>query len=58
VERAGESGILVAGLEPAGGASGFWLWIVTDDQTTGSALNAVRIAETVWSRSAPRQERS
>jgi aspartate-semialdehyde dehydrogenase len=58
VERAGESGILVAGLEPAGGGSGYWLWIVTDDQTTGSALNAVRIAETVWSRSAPRQERS
>jgi len=57
-ERAGESGILVAGLEPAGADSGFWLWIVTDDQTTGAALNAVRIAETVWSRAAPRQETS
>ena len=57
-ERAGEPGILVAGLEPAGAGSDFWLWIVTDDQMTGAALNAVRIAETVWSRAAPRQETS
>ncbi len=45
VDRAGKSGTLVSGVQPAGAAGAFWLWAVLDDQRSGSALNAVRIAE-------------
>ena len=56
VERAGQAGILVAGLRPAGAEGAYWLWIVSDNLTSGTALNAVRIAETVWARPAGRKE--
>ena len=56
VERAGEAGILISGVRPAGGAGAFWLWIVSDNLTSGAALNAVRIAEAVWARSGARKE--
>jgi len=55
VECAGEPGILVAGIRPAGDAGAFWLWIVSDNLQSGSALNAVRIAEALWRRAAPRK---
>jgi aspartate-semialdehyde dehydrogenase len=53
VECAGEPGILVTGIRPAGGEGAFWLWIVSDNLQTGTALNAVRIAEALWRRPAP-----
>jgi len=56
VERAGEAGILVGGLRPAGGERAFWLWVVSDNLTSGAALNAVRIAEAVWARPGGRKE--
>ena len=56
VQRAGEAGVLVAGLRPAGAEGAYWLWIVSDNLTSGTALNAVRIAETVWARPAGRKE--
>jgi aspartate-semialdehyde dehydrogenase len=49
VGRAGTAGILVAGIRPAGEGS-FWLWAVGDNLAGGSALNAVRIAETLVGR--------
>jgi aspartate-semialdehyde dehydrogenase len=55
VECAGEPGILVTGIRPAGTAGAFWLWIVSDNLQSGSALNAVRIAEALWRRPAPRK---
>ncbi|HKQ98260.1 MAG TPA: aspartate-semialdehyde dehydrogenase, partial [Candidatus Polarisedimenticolia bacterium] len=56
VERAGEAGILATGLRPAGAPGAFWLWLVSDNLTSGAALNAVRIAEAVWARGAVRKE--
>lgn len=56
VERAGESGILLAGLRPAGAPGAYWLWVVSDNLTSGAALNAVRIAETIWARPRGRKE--
>jgi aspartate-semialdehyde dehydrogenase len=56
VERAGEAGILATGIRPAGAAGAFWIWLVSDNLTSGAALNAVRIAEAVWSRSGARKE--
>ncbi len=56
VERAGAAGVLVSGIRPAGGAGAFWVWIVSDNLTSGTALNAVRIAEAVWARSGARKE--
>jgi aspartate-semialdehyde dehydrogenase len=50
VERAGEPGILVAGVRPAGAENAFWLWLVADNLASGTALNAVRIAEVLWQR--------
>jgi len=50
VDRAGEAGILVAGPWPAGSPGACWIWIVSDNLQAGAALNAVRIAETVWRR--------
>lgn len=50
VERAGEPGILVAGVRPAGAENAFWLWLVADNLASGAALNAVRIAEFLWKR--------
>jgi aspartate-semialdehyde dehydrogenase len=55
IECAGEPGILVTGIRPAGDAGAFWLWIVSDNLQSGSALNAVRIAEALWRRGAPRK---
>lgn len=55
VECAGEPGILVTGIRPAGDDGAFWLWIVSDNLQSGSALNAVRIAEALWRRAAPRK---
>ena len=45
VERVGESGMLVTGVEPGLGESSFWIWAVADDLAGGTSLNAVRIAE-------------
>lgn len=56
-ERAGQAGVMVAGPWPAGGRNAFWIWIVSDNLQAGAALNAVRIAETIWRREgAPRGE--
>lgn len=55
VECAGEPGILVTGIRPAGDDSAFWLWVVSDNLQSGSALNAVRIAEALWRGSSPRK---
>jgi len=52
VDRAGERGVLVAGPDPAGSKEAFWLWIVHDNLRGGTAENAVRIAEAIWSRAA------
>jgi aspartate-semialdehyde dehydrogenase len=48
VDRAGEQGVLVAGPWPAGSPQACWIWIVSDNLQAGAALNAVRIAETLW----------
>ena len=48
VDRAGEPGIFVAAPRPAGRPRAFWIWAVSDNLTAGAALNAVRIAETLW----------
>lgn len=53
VERAGDPGIMVSGVRPAGAGNAFWLWIVTDNLRSGAALNAVRIAELLWRRGGP-----
>lgn len=50
VDRAGEPGLLVAGPWPAGAPEAVWIWIVSDNLQAGAALNAVRIAETIWRR--------
>jgi len=50
MERAGEPGILVAGVRQAGPENAFWLWVVADNLASGAALNAVRIAEALWQR--------
>jgi aspartate-semialdehyde dehydrogenase len=50
---AGRAGILVDGIRPAGGTA-FWVWAVGDNLAGGSALNAVRIAETLVGRSPER----
>ena len=49
-EQAGKQGILIAGVRPAGDASAYWIWAVTDNLESGSALNAVRIAERLLER--------
>lgn len=49
VGRAGQEGILVSGLRPAGD-NAFWIWAVSDNLAGGAALNAVRIAETLLER--------
>jgi aspartate-semialdehyde dehydrogenase len=54
VERAGEAGVLVSGIRPAGREGAFWLWLLSDNLTSGASLNAVRIAETVWARTGGR----
>lgn len=56
VERAGEAGILASGIRPAGAQGAFWIWLVSDNLTSGAALNAVRIAEAVWARGGARKE--
>lgn len=48
VDRAGEPGVLVAGPWPAGLPGSVWIWVVSDNLQAGAALNAVRIAETIW----------
>ena len=45
VERAGQTGVVVAGLRRGRGDSSFWVWAVMDDLAGGTTLNAVRIAE-------------
>jgi len=45
VDRAGQPGILITGVRPGGETSSFWIWAVIDNLVSGSALNAVRIAE-------------
>jgi aspartate-semialdehyde dehydrogenase len=44
-ERAGEAGTILAGIRPAAAGAAFWVWAVTDNLKSGTALNAVRIAE-------------
>lgn len=56
VERAGAAGILATGLRPAGAPGAFWIWLVSDNLTSGAALNAVRIAEAVWARTGGRRD--
>ena len=46
-ERAGEPGIMLTEPRPAGDARSFWIWAVADNLISGTALNAVRIAEAV-----------
>jgi aspartate-semialdehyde dehydrogenase len=50
VDRAGQPGVLVAGPWPGGSPQACWIWIVSDNLQAGAALNAVRIAETLWRR--------
>jgi aspartate-semialdehyde dehydrogenase len=50
VERAGEPGILIAGVRQAGEDAALWIWAVADNLVSGSALNAVRIAESILGR--------
>ncbi|HYS78004.1 MAG TPA: Asd/ArgC dimerization domain-containing protein [Candidatus Dormibacteraeota bacterium] len=45
VERAGETGVLLAGFRRGRDDSSFWVWAVSDDLAGGTTLNAVRIAE-------------
>ncbi len=47
VERAGKAGIVVSGAPPASGEAAFWIWAVNDNLQTGTARNAVRIAESL-----------
>ena len=47
VDRAGEAGVLLAGVRTAEEESSFWMWALCDDGLSGNGLNAVRIAETV-----------
>jgi aspartate-semialdehyde dehydrogenase len=56
VERAGEPGIMVSGVRRAGSDEAFWLWIVSDNLQSGTARNAVRIAEAMWERARARKE--
>ena len=49
-ERAGKPGVAVSGIRPTGQDGAFWLWGVTDNLQSGSAFNAVRIAETILAR--------
>jgi aspartate-semialdehyde dehydrogenase len=56
VDRAGQPGILVSGIRRAGARNSWWLWVVTDNLQSGSALNAVRIAEALWARASARKE--
>ncbi|PYS96944.1 MAG: hypothetical protein DMF50_02580 [Acidobacteria bacterium] len=56
VERAGQEGIVLAGVNPAGGENAFWAWAVSDDLQTGTALNAVRIAEAILAKGVPRRD--
>ncbi len=50
VDKAGQEGLTVAGVRPGGGESAFWLWAVADNLKSGTAFNAVRIAERVLDR--------
>ncbi|HEX9426229.1 MAG TPA: Asd/ArgC dimerization domain-containing protein [Candidatus Polarisedimenticolia bacterium] len=45
VDRAGKTGLLLAGVRPAGRSSSFWALGIADNLTSGTARNAVRIAE-------------
>lgn len=53
VERAGESGLIVAGVQPGLRPASFWIWAVADDLAGGTSLNAVRIAEALLERGVP-----
>ena len=46
-DRAGKPGMLVAGIREARDQSSFWLWAVNDNLQSGTAQNAVRIAESL-----------
>ncbi len=50
VDRAGESGMIVTGVQPGLNESSFWIWAVADDLAGGTSLNAVRIAEVLLER--------
>ncbi len=50
VDRAGESGMIVTGVQPCLNESSFWIWAVADDLAGGTSLNAVRIAEVLLER--------
>jgi aspartate-semialdehyde dehydrogenase len=47
VERAGQEGMVVSGIRPSHGDGTYWMWVVTDNLASGSARNAVRIAEAI-----------
>ncbi len=56
VDRAGKAGIVLAGARPATEASSFWIWAVNDDLKSGTAWNAVRIAESLLERGLGRSD--
>ncbi len=56
VDRAGQSGMLLSGIHPATGGSSYWIWAVADNLQAGTALNAVRIAETLLSQGLGRSD--
>lgn len=47
IGRAGKGDMLVSGLRAAQDGSAFWLWAVNDNLKSGTAQNAVRIAESL-----------
>ena len=50
VERAGESQLLVTGVQQGLRPSAYWVWAVADDLAGGRSRNAVRIAEAILGR--------
>ncbi len=50
VQQAGKSGVRVAVIRPSSRDSEFWIWAVTDNLQSGTAFNAVRIAEAIMDR--------
>ena len=50
VERAGQPGVRIGVIDPGGSPSTYWIWAVSDNLVSGTALNAVRIAETLLER--------
>lgn len=56
VDRAGKAGMLIAAARPTGRPSTFWIWGVADNLTSGTAQNAVQIAESLLEQGLGRSE--